>query len=179
MKMILKTAIFALLFLQASLAAEVKMIKVSKGQRLLEVIDVNDKVIKSYKIMLGRNPVGHKVQEGDFKTPEGDYFLDYKNPQSKFHKSLHVSYPNKEDIKRAKKLGVKPGGDIMVHGLPNDLKEMREWLATVGLGDAPEIVIRGALPYLDWTSGCMAVMDDEIDEIYSMIKVPTLIRILP
>ncbi len=165
--------------LSTASAAQIKYLKVSKGERRLELIDVNEQVIKSYKIMLGRNPVGHKIQSGDYKTPEGQYLLDYKNPESKFHKSIHVSYPNKADIKRAKKLGVSPGGDIMIHGLPNDFQEMREWLSIIGLQDAPEIVIRAALPQFDWTSGCIAVLDDEMDEIYSLVKVPTPIQIHP
>jgi murein L,D-transpeptidase YafK len=179
MKKMITALMFMLLMWENTNAAQVKYIKVSKEQRLLELVDTNDQVIKSYKIMLGRNPVGHKTQEGDFKTPEGEYMLDYKNPKSKFHKSIHVSYPNKADIKRARLLGVRPGGDIMVHGLPNDFKEMRDWLATIGMQDTPDFVIRAALPFLDWTSGCIAVMDDEIDEIYSLVKVPTPIRILP
>lgn len=159
--------------------SEVALVRVFKSERRLELVNKKDQVIKSYKIMLGRNPVGHKVQEGDNKTPEGNYELDMKNPESKFHKSLHISYPNFKDKLKAKALGVKPGGDIMLHGLPNDFKEMTEWLNTVGLGGLADDLIRAALPYLDWTNGCIAVTDAEIDEIYGMLDVPTKIVIRP
>jgi len=174
------TLMFSLfLSLNSVFAGQVKYIRVLKSERLLELVDREEKVLKSYKIMLGRNPIGPKIQEGDFKTPEGSYLLNYKNPQSLFHKSLHISYPDKEDIRRAKNLGVKPGGDIMVHGLPNDFKEMRNWLRSVGLEGLGDDIIRTSLPYFDWTSGCIAVLNEEIDEIYEKIQIPTPILIKP
>lgn len=179
MKLLIKLILLSLIALSIAQAETIKLVRVQKGQRLMELIGNEGQIVKSYKIMLGKNPIGHKVQSGDNKTPEGLYTLDYKNAQSKFRKSIHISYPNKADIKRAKKLKVNPGGDIMIHGLPNDFKEMREWLALVGLGDTSDIVIRMALPNFDWTSGCIAVLDDEIDEIFGLIKVPTPIQINP
>jgi murein L,D-transpeptidase YafK len=159
--------------------SEVALVRVFKSERRLELLTKDDRVIKTYKVMLGRNPVGHKVQEGDNKTPEGNYTLDMRNPQSKFHKSLHISYPNLKDKLKAKSLGVKPGGDIMLHGLPNDFSEMTDWLETVGLGGLADDLIRAGLPYLDWTNGCIAVTDAEIDEIYGMLDIPTKIVIRP
>lgn len=158
---------------------EVKLLRVYKNERRLEIVGINNQVIKTFKIMLGRNPVGPKTQEGDNKTPEGTYELDFKNPESSFHKSLHISYPNLKQKMKAKMRGVNPGGDIMLHGLPNDFKEMSVWLNTVGLGDLGDDLIRAGLPYFDWTNGCIAVTDAEIDEIYEMVTVPTKIIIEP
>lgn len=172
-------SLLTLLSINTAFASQVKFLRVTKAQRLLELVDDKNHVIKSYKVVLGRSPVGRKTQEGDNKTPEGDYILDYSNPQSKFHKAFHISYPNKKDVLRAKILGVNPGGDIMLHGLPNDVKILGDWLKTVGLEDASDEVIRAALPLYDWTWGCIAVTDTEIDEIYSLVSVSTLIRILP
>lgn len=157
----------------------VSLVRVFKSERRLELVTKDNQVIKTYKVMLGRNPVGHKVQEGDNKTPEGNYTLDLRNPNSKFHKALHISYPNLKDKLKARSLGVKPGGDIMLHGLPNDFSEMTDWLNAVGLGGLADDLIRAGLPYLDWTNGCIAVTDAEIDEIYEMIDVPTKIVIRP
>jgi murein L,D-transpeptidase YafK len=154
-------------------------VRVFKSERRLELVNENNQVIKTYKIMLGKNPIGHKEQEGDNKTPEGDYILDMKNPQSSFFKSLHISYPNFKDKMKAKLRGVSPGGDIMIHGLPNDFKEMTSWLETIGLGDFSDDLIRASITQYDWTSGCIAVTDEEIAEIYDLIDVPTKILIRP
>ena len=160
-------------------ADKIESVRVFKSERRMELVGADNQVVKTYKIMLGKNPVGHKVQEGDNKTPEGIYILDSKNPNSKFHKAIHVSYPNKADTQKAKSLGVRAGGDIMVHGFPNSFKEMRAWLNGAGLGFLSDDLIRSSLPYFDWTSGCIAVSDAEIDEIYSLITVPTKIIIHP
>ena len=117
--------------------------------------------LKTYRISLGRNPVGHKQQEGDSRTPEGRYVVDTRNPQSRFHLSLRISYPNAEDRRRATARGVSPGGDIFIHGLPN------------GLASAALFAGR------DWTDGCIAVTNAEIREIWAMVKDGTPIEIRP
>jgi murein L,D-transpeptidase YafK len=120
------------------------------------------KVFKTYKVALGGDPVGPKTQQGDHKTPEGNYVLDRRNSASKFHRSLHISYPNAKDRAQARKLGLSPGGDIMLHGLPN------------GYGRI------GAVHRLkDWTDGCIAVTDQEIEEIWRLVPDGTPIEIRP
>jgi murein L,D-transpeptidase YafK len=93
---------------------------VSKSKRLLILLK-NDEIIRQYRVALGANPVGHKIESGDSRTPEGEYILDRWNPKSKYHLSLHISYPNQVDKLRAKKVQVSPGGEIMIHGLPNGM----------------------------------------------------------
>jgi murein L,D-transpeptidase YafK len=120
------------------------------------------KVIKSYKIALGRNPVGPKERQGDFRTPEGVYVINSRNAKSQYHRSLHISYPNAADREKARKLHVSPGGDVMIHGLPN------------GYG-----YLGAAHRRWDWTYGCIAVTNEEIDEIWSLVPNGTPIEILP
>ncbi len=133
---------------------------VDKSERRLQLLSA-DKVIKSYPIALGGNPIGHKQEEGDQRTPIGLYTLDYKNEKSQYYRSIHVSYPNAVDKAQAKKRGVSPGGAIMIHGQKNGF---------------------GALAMLnqqrDWTAGCMAVTNDEMDEIMAAVKVGTPIEIV-
>lgn len=168
-----------LLLTEAFAAVSVKELRVYKSDRRLELIGGDNQVIKTYHIMLGRNPEGHKKQEGDFKTPEGEYTLDIKHSNSDFHKAFHISYPNMKDKLKARARGQKPGGDIMLHGYPNNFSEMTAWLKTIGLENAAEEVVRASLSNYDWTSGCIAVTDDEIDEIFTMVDVPTKITIKP
>jgi murein L,D-transpeptidase YafK len=118
--------------------------------------------IKSYDVALGGNPAGHKQQDGDGRTPEGAYAIDFKNQQSRFHLALRISYPSADDRDRAQRIGVAPGGDIMIHGLPNGLG----WLASWHL-------VR------DWTDGCIAVTNAQVEEIWSMVDVGTRIEIRP
>lgn len=118
--------------------------------------------IRTYNIALGGNPVGHKVQEGDQRTPEGRYLLNYKNNKSKFYKSINIDYPNERDIARAKRRGVDPGDDIVIHGLPNELGN-----------------VRGPIEPLNWTQGCIGVRNYEMDEIWRLVEVNTPIEILP
>lgn len=120
-----------------------------------------DKVIKSYHIALGDNPVGHKQQEGDERTPVGIYTLDYKNENSIAHRSIHISYPNAADKARAQARGVNPGGDIMIHGQMN------------GYG---HLALINQLR--DWTDGCIAVTDAEMDEIMAVVAIGTPIEIV-
>jgi len=119
-------------------------------------------VLKTYKIALGGEPVGPKTRQGDHRTPEGVYVIDSRNSQSQFHRSLHVSYPNVEDKERARKLGTSPGGDIFIHGLPN------------GYG-----FVGAAHSARDWTDGCLAVTDQEIEEIWRLVGNGTPIEIRP
>lgn len=118
--------------------------------------------VRTYDVALGANPVGHKERAGDNRTPEGLYRIDARNPNSKYHLGLRVSYPNAQDVARAKAQGVAPGGDIMLHGLPN--------------GQGRVGTLHKAY---DWTNGCVAVTDDEIEEIFGAVPVGTPIRFLP
>ncbi|WP_372965798.1 murein L,D-transpeptidase family protein [Marinobacter sp.] len=134
---------------------------VKKSERRLYLLNGENKV-KTYRISLGENPVGHKLYEGDKRTPEGSYLLDWRNSNSDFYKSIHISYPSPEDKEAAESWGLNPGGSIMIHGLPNNA------------GD-----LAFAFTGLDWTDGCIAVTNDEIDEIWSLVDDGTPIRILP
>ncbi len=117
---------------------------------------------REYKICLGDNPVGHKQEQGDERTPEGNYIIDYRNPKSSYHLSLHINYPDKQDKENAKKKGVDPGGDIFIHGLPNGFGKMA-------------FIFNGR----DWTDGCIAVTNKEIEEIWKLVNNNTPIEILP
>ena len=124
---------------------------VHKSSRQLDLLR-NGEVIKSFSVSLGDNPLGHKTQEGDSRTPEGRYTIDWRNEDSQFYRSLHISYPNQADIADAQRSGVSPGGDIMIHGVPS------------GLG------LLGALfRRFDWTDGCIAVTSVEMAEIWSAV----------
>jgi len=121
-------------------------------------------VIKEYRASFGKNPKGAKLQVGDKKTPEGNYTLDYKKFNSTFHRAIHISYPNRRDIANSKRAGVKTGGLIMLHGqTAGELDWFSVW----------------AIRFFNWTDGCIAVTNDEIDEIYSLVKVGTPIEIRP
>lgn len=141
----------------AQQADEVLVIKSTRELRLLR----NGEIIGQYAISLGGNPVGHKQREGDERTPEGRYTIDWHNARSAFDLSLHISYPNAEDTAAAKRNGVDPGGDIMIHGLPN------------GWGFLAPLLRRW-----DWTNGCIAVTNAEIAEIYAKVPDGTPITIL-
>ncbi len=179
MKTLISTILLTFFLTQSALArVQIKEVRVTKSQRKLELITVENQVYRTYKIMLGQTPVGAKRVEGDNKTPEGTYTLDLKNDRSKFHLALHISYPSAKDSLRAKLKGQNPGGDIMLHGLPNNFNEMKEWLASKNLDGLTDEAIRTALPDYDWTNGCIAVTDSEIEEIFSLIEVPTKITII-
>jgi len=134
---------------------------IEKIERRLTLLSKGE-VIKTYKIALGGNPVGPKERQGDNKTPEGTYIIDSRNRDSGYHLSLHISYPNEKDKMRAKELGVSPGGDIMIHGIKNGLS----W---VGVSHAE----------VDWTKGCIAVTDEEMEEIYKLVPNGTIVEIRP
>ncbi|MBY0281379.1 MAG: L,D-transpeptidase family protein [Alphaproteobacteria bacterium] len=137
------------------------MILIKKNQRKMELY-AKGKLIKIYKISLGFSPTDPKQQEGDGKTPEGEYTITSKNPHSQFHLSLKISYPNTADRKNAKAKKVSPGGDIMIHGLGKQFSHL------------------GKLHTLyDWTLGCIAVTNDEIEEIWKLVKEGTIVKIEP
>jgi murein L,D-transpeptidase YafK len=179
MKTSLLTLFISVLSTQAFAEVEIKELRVYKNERKIELITKEEQVYKTYKIMLGRNPEGHKTKDGDNKTPEGTYTLDIKNPTSKFHKAFHISYPNTLDILKARMHGKNPGGNIMLHGMPNNFSEMQDWLTSVKLDSLSDETLRSSLLNYDWTNGCIAVTDAEIDEIYSIVDVPTKIVINP
>lgn len=135
---------------------EVTRLVVYKGERRLELWH-DETLLETYEIFLGQNPIGHKEYEGDSRTPEGEYIIDRRNPQSAYHLSLGISYPNEEDSARAAERGLPPGGDIFIHGRGPD----------------------GRFARGDWTAGCIAVDDDEIEVIYSMVRNETPIIIHP
>lgn len=132
---------------------------VKKSTRTLQLIH-EGKVIRQYHIALGDNPQGHKQQEGDERTPEGWYTLDWANEKSGYYRSLHISYPNSLDEENAKKRGVSAGGMVMIHAQPN------------GFGHLANVTQQR-----DWTNGCIAVTNEEMDEIMTLVKVGTPILI--
>ncbi|HWC96106.1 MAG TPA: L,D-transpeptidase family protein [Candidatus Sulfopaludibacter sp.] len=115
-----------------------------------------ESLLRAYRVALGPNPTGHKLQEGDGRTPEGRYVIDWRNPKSRYHLSLHISYPSDADKQCAADAGADPGGDIMIHGLKD---------GQPGLGD--------------WTQGCIAVTDQEMDEVWDLVLDGTAIEIYP
>jgi murein L,D-transpeptidase YafK len=136
-------------------------IVVEKSARRLSIFRDGSQ-IKIYRIALGRNPLGAKQEEGDMKTPEGIYKIDGRNPQSSFHLALHISYPSDEDDERAAAQEVSAGCDIMIHGIQNG----RGWI--------------GAFQrWKDWTAGCIAVTDEEIEELWRVTPDSTTIEIRP
>ena len=122
-----------------------------------------DRALKTYRVALGTEPVGDKICQGDRRTPEGRYVLDYRNPNSKYHRSIHVSYPDAADRREAAARGCPPGGDIMIHGLPPG------WDSLARLVD----------PLPDWTLGCIALRNAEMDEIWNAVADGTPIEIQP
>jgi murein L,D-transpeptidase YafK len=134
---------------------------VVKSERLLHLMR-DDQILRSYSVSLGGRPAGHKSREGDLRTPEGDYYLDWRNPTSDFYMSIHVSYPNADDIQRARAAGRDPGGMIMIHGLPNDSPPT----TTDYLNE-------------DWTDGCIAVSNQAMIDIWLSVDDNTPITILP
>jgi len=163
-----KLLTFMLVFTYLSLATaannsalKADLIVVIKSSETLWLVK-NGKPIKRYEISLGPKKYGHKQFEGDGRTPEGFYRIVHKNQDSQYYKSLLISYPNKNDRKRAKSQGQSPGGQIMIHGLKNGL----EWVGTTHR-------------YWNWTQGCIAVTNEEIDEIWDLVDIGTRIFIYP
>ncbi len=153
--------IFALIISSASYAdnREVDLVLVDKSEKKMYLLS-DGKQLKEYHVVFGSNPKGHKVKEGDERTPEGKYVLDYKKVDSSFYKAIHISYPNEEDKAKARKMGVSPGGLIMIHGQKNGFG----WLSWL-------------MQRFNWTNGCIAVTNSEMDEIWQLVKVGTPIEI--
>jgi murein L,D-transpeptidase YafK len=141
--------------------AKADSVLVLKGERKLILLSNNRKV-KEYLIALGGKPIGKKIMEGDERTPEGRYKLDYRNPNSVAHLSIHISYPDQNDVAQARAKGFSPGGAVMIHGLPK------------GFG------YFGRLHrLLDWTDGCIGVTNPEMDEIWRCVPEGSLIELRP
>lgn len=163
----LSIILFAILFFSTNVFSatstleKIDKVLILKSERKI-YLKSKDKIIKEYDISLGFSPIGHKVKEGDGKTPEGIYKISGRNPKSAYHLSLRISYPNEKDKNTAKKLGLSPGGDIMIHGLPNSMPS---------IGKAHLLS--------DWTLGCIAVTNDEIKEIWDMVSDGTTVEIKP
>jgi murein L,D-transpeptidase YafK len=165
------TRIFPVLFLltlvwtataeAGRLPSPVTSIVVEKHKRLMTVYD-GRKAMKTYRIALGANPKGHKQHEGDSRTPEGRYVIDDKNPRSSFHLSLKISYPSRQDTRAARRKGLSPGGAIMIHGTPPGLATLN----ATGF-------------YSDWTAGCIAVSNTEIEELFAAVRIGTPVIIRP
>jgi murein L,D-transpeptidase YafK len=151
------------LYPERKLPANTKIdrIEVYKSKRQLLAYS-EGQLLKTYRISVGGNPVGDKQYEGDKKTPEGIYFINGKNPNSGYWKNLGVSYPNRQDVIDAKNLGRPAGGLIKIHGLRN------------GLG-----FIGKFHRWFDWTGGCMALTNEDVDELYESVAVGTVIHIMP
>lgn len=136
-------------------------ILVRKGERRLYLLRRGE-VLRSYRVALGLNPVGHKERAGDFRTPEGRYRIERRNPRSDFFLSLQVSYPNPRDAANARRNGWQPGGSIMIHGLPNEPRKGADYYATQ-----------------DWTDGCIALSNADMLEIWMLVSNNTPIQIEP
>ena len=147
--------------LQASGFPTADKVLVDKSDRKLHLL-MNGEVFRTFDIALGIRPVGDKEYEGDFRTPEGSYLLDMRNPNSEFFLSIHVSYPNGQDIREARAKGVDPGGAIMIHGQPNNPTRSETYYRTQ-----------------DWTNGCIAVSNSDMIDIWLMTPDNTPIEIRP
>ena len=133
---------------------EVTRVMVFKKARTMHLLSGRH-ILKSYRVGLGFSPMGHKTKSGDGKTPEGAYYIDRRNPDSEFHLSIGINYPNERDLARARAEGVDPGGDIFIHGRGNPVRQLIS----------------------DWTWGCIAVTNDEIEEVYAMVRDGTPVHI--
>lgn len=160
----MRPLLLSLIFLVSQAAwAEpaITLVRVIKNDHKLQLLS-GEKLIREFHVVFGKNPKGHKMQEGDEKTPEGRYTLDYKKADSTFHRAIHISYPNAQDIAAAKARGIKPGGQIMIHGQKNGLA----WLSFVS-------------QRFNWTNGCIALSNEDMDIMWSLVKEGTPIEILP
>ncbi|WP_220815457.1 L,D-transpeptidase family protein [Pseudomonas paralcaligenes] len=139
----------------------VDKVLVLKSERKLHLMGRGE-VLKSYRISLGKQPKGAKVREGDNRTPEGFYWIDWRKTSDRYNLSMHISYPNARDAANARKQGVPAGGMIMIHGTPLD-DEYPEWFFGT----------------LDWTEGCIAMQNADMREVWSLVQDGTLIEIRP
>ena len=142
-------------------AQKADAVLVDKSEKRLYLMQ-NGQIFRSFPVTFGAEPRGHKQQQGDERTPEGRYTLDYKNASSKYYKSIHISYPNAKDRANARKRGVDPGGDIMLHGQPN------------GWGWASPV-----LQLFKWTDGCIALSNRYMDQVWEAVDTGTPIEIRP
>ncbi len=159
-----KVLLIVFLVCQQAMAAErlvADSVLVDKSERMLYLLRDGVKY-QAYPIALGPRPRGHKQHAGDERTPEGRYTLDFKTEKSDFYKAIHISYPNEQDIQRASENGASPGGSIMIHGMPNNTSL------------PPELIQK-----FNWTDGCIAVTNEDMDQIWSAIKPGTPIDIVP
>ncbi len=159
MKYILLAIVIFFCPFSAYAESKIDSVLVRKSERKMFLLEKGN-IVREYKISLGAAPKGHKEKEGDERTPEGQYVLDYKKKDSSFYKAIHISYPNAKDIESAKKNKVNPGGQIMIHGQKNGYGNF-SWLTQK----------------FDWTDGCIAVTNKEMEEIWNLVKVNTLIII--
>ena len=146
-------------------ATRADLVVIEKSLRKLNLFKKHE-LLRSYDIALGREPIGKKQFEGDGKTPEGRYKISFKRVNSSFYKALQISYPNAQDAAFARKMGGRPGGAIMIHGLRDGFEAVPKMLQ--GLHD-----------YLDWTDGCVAVTNSEMDEIFDLVPINTRVWIFP
>lgn len=156
----LQTSAIAVSSVEAALPLADRVV-VRKGERKLQLLR-NGVALRTFKVALGLRPEGHKQFEGDFRTPEGQYRLTRRNPNSEYFLSIQVDYPNPQDVARARRQGLRPGGAIMIHGQPNVPKKSRDYYSNV-----------------DWTEGCIAVSNSDMVEIWLMTPPDTPIEILP
>jgi murein L,D-transpeptidase YafK len=145
----------------ASAPALADRVVIRKAERLL-LLERNGRILREYPVSLGQNPFGHKQRRGDKRTPEGSYVVTQRRSESRFYKALLISYPNRNDIKTALEKGYDPGGMIMIHGMPEAAR-----------GDEEDYIQR------DWTDGCIAVTNEAIDQIWSLVRDGTPVDILP
>ena len=157
------SVIFTMLLFGERVSMADKVI-VKKSTRML-YLSHNGEIYKKYHITLGAVPIGTKEVEGDMKTPEGVYVLDWRQPSQQFYKSLHISYPNLQERRRARELGKSAGGMIMIHGTPPSwaLSPYGDWMNVL----------------LDWTEGCIAMSNDDMDEVWEQTTDGTMIVIIP
>ena len=146
---------------RTSASKSVDKILVIKSARRLELIS-DGKVIRRYRISLGKQPKGPKLQEGDKRTPEGLYWVDWRKRSDKFNLAMHINYPNISDAAKARREGVNPGSMIMIHGTPDSEDNPEELFHT-----------------LDWTDGCIAMKNYEMREVWNMVKDGTMVEIRP
>ena len=160
-KCIFMVLLLPLHILHADSIQKADAVLVIKSERRLYLMK-NNELLEKFKVTFGGNPKGHKEAEGDEKTPEGHYRLGYKNLKSRFYKSIHISYPNRKDRANAKRLGVKPGGNIMIHGQKNGW----EWVTPLA-------------QLFSWTNGCIALSNKDMDKIWMSVDPGTPIEIRP
>ena len=153
--------LFCLCAASPAFAEHADLVKIEKAERRMTLLS-RTRILRTYQISLGSSPSGPKRCEGDSKTPEGIYRISGRNRGSAYHRSLRISYPNDNDRRRARERNCLPGGDIMIHGLPNGAG----WLRSTHLAR-------------DWTLGCVAVTNDEIEEIWNLVPDGTKVEILP